>query len=202
MDFDLPPSRCSRPFDLHRRGGIISEGAVVLVMESLAHALGRGAFPWFEVLGCSSCGDHQGTEAGTGFAHTMAEAMANAGKQPRDIDYISAHGPSHPVIDRVETQMIKQVFGSRAHAIPVSSIKGVIGNPLAAAGPLQLVGAALGMHRKMVPPTANYEVPDPLCDLDYVPHHAYAMSTNHAMVNVHGLGGGNSSMVIGKVNGA
>ncbi len=201
-DFEIPPERCSRPFDLYRRGGIISEGAVVLVMENLAHAISRGATPLAEVLGCASGGDPQGSESGAGLCDSMAAALANAGKRPQDIGYISAHGPSHPVIDRVETQAIKQVFGSHARAMPVSSIKGIIGNPLAAAGPLQLAATVMGMQQNLVPPTANYEMPDPACDLDYVPNKPYARAYSCSMVNVHGLGGGNSSLVLAKVEGA
>lgn len=95
--------------------------------------------------------------------------------------------------------MIKKVFGKKAYQIPVSSIKGVTGNPLAAAGPLQIAACAMGMRDNAIPPTANYEYPDPECDLDYVPNHPYAMSVNRAIVNIHGLGGGNSTMVVEKV---
>ncbi len=198
-DFEIPPSRCSRPFDLHRRGGIIAEGAVVMVLENLAHALARGAEPLVEILGYAANGDDAGTESGAGLYDTMALAMANAGLRHDDIDYISAHGPSHPVIDRVETREIKRLFGTKARTIPVSSIKGVVGNPLAAAGPMQVMATALGMRHGLVPPTANYEVPDPACDLDYVPNQGYAVSFDTALVNVHGLGGGNTTMALAKV---
>lgn len=199
-DFDGPPERSSRPFDLHRQGGLISEGAGVVVLERLDHALGRGAFPWIEILGYGNTADDAGVEAGYGLRFAMAEALANAGLLPRDIEYINAHGPGHPVIDRVETAMIKSVFGSHAGRIPVSSIKGVIGNPLAASGPLQLAACAMAMQSQRVPPTANYETADPHCDLDYVPLKPYVMSFHRALLNMHGLGGGNSSLVVGKVN--
>lgn len=201
-DFDLPPAECSRPFDLHRQGGLISEGAAVLVLESLEHAIQRGAYPWLEVLGYGNTADDAATEAGAGFEHSMSEALANAGLLPMDIDYINAHGPSHPVIDWVETAMIKTVFGAHAGRIPVSSIKGVTGNPLSAAGPMQLAACAMAMRTQRIPPTANYDTPDPRCDLDYVPWRPYVMDARRALVNVHGLGGGNSSLIIAKVDSA
>ncbi len=201
-DFDLPPEQCSRPFDLYRKGGLISEGAGVVVLESLEHALQRDAFPWLEILGYGNTADDAGSEIGSGLQHSMTEALANAGFLPQDIDYINAHGPSHPVIDRVETAMIKSVFGRHAARFPVSSIKGVTGNPLAASGPLQLAACAMAMHEQRIPPTANYETADPHCDLDYVPRTPYVMSVRRAMLNMHGLGGGNSSLIVGKVDSA
>ncbi len=198
---DLPfaPSDASRPFDLHRRGGLISEGAGILVLENLDHALSRGAYPWLEIIGYGNSADDKNEEPGSGLEHSMTEALANAGLLPEDIDYINAHGPSNPVIDRVETAMIKKVFGRHAARIPVSSIKGVTGNPLAAAGPLQLAACAMGMRSHQVPPTANYNIPDPACDLDYVPNRPYFMDFRRALLNVHGLGGGNSSLIVTKV---
>lgn len=195
----ISPQTISRPFDLKRSGGIMAEGAAVFVMESLQHALARGAEPLVEVRGYSSVSDHNGCHAGEGLAETMKRALDNSGLYPDDIDYVCAHGPSDCVIDRVETAMIKKVFGKKAYQIPVSSIKGVTGNPLAAAGPLQIAACAMGMRDNAIPPTANYEYPDPECDLDYVPNHPYAMSVNRAIVNIHGLGGGNSTMVVEKV---
>ncbi len=201
-DFGVPPEQSSRPFDLHRKGGLISEGAGVVVLERLEHAVQRGAFPWLEILGHGNTADDAGAEAGCGLRHAMTEALANAGLLPRDIDYINAHGPSHPVIDRVETAMIKSVFGRHAWRVPVSSIKGVTGNPLAASGPLQLAACAMAMHSQRIPPTANYETADPHCDLDYVPRQPYVMSSRRAILNMHGLGGGNSSLIVGKVDSA
>ncbi|MCB1070437.1 MAG: beta-ketoacyl-[acyl-carrier-protein] synthase II, partial [Kiritimatiellae bacterium] len=121
---------------------------------------------------------------------------------PSDIDYICAHGPSDPLIDRIETAMIKKVFSRRAYHFPVSSIKGVTGNPLSAAGPLQVAACLLAMRDGRVPPTANYEVPDPWCDLDYVPNEPRSMDLHRALVNLHGLGGGNSSLIIEQVRSA
>jgi 3-oxoacyl-(acyl-carrier-protein) synthase len=129
----------------------------------------------------------------------MSEALANSAFRPTDLDYICAHGPSHPVIDQVETSMIKKVLHGHAYRIPVSSIKGVIGNPMSAAGPLQIAAVAMAIRHHMVPPTANFQDRDPDCDLDYVPNRPYAVSINRALVNVHGLGGGNSSLVVSRV---
>lgn len=196
------PATLSRPFDLNRQGGVMSEGAGMFVVESLGHALGRGATPLAWVRGFGSCGETSGSPAGVGLADSMAGALANSGLHPADIDYVCAHGPSDPVIDRTETAMIKQVFDRRARQIPVSSIKGVTGNPLSAAGPLQVAATLLAMRDGLVPPTAHYETPDPWCDLDYVPNRPYRMEVRRAMINLHGLGGGNSSLVLEKVRSA
>ena len=126
----------------------------------------------------------------------MTMALANAGRLPKDIDYICAHGPSDPVIDRVETAMIKDVLREHAYRVPVSSIKGVTGNPLAAAGPLQVAATAMGIRDGLAPPTANYETPDPSCDLDYVPNKPRRTKIRRALVNIHGMGGGNSTLLV------
>jgi minimal PKS ketosynthase (KS/KS alpha) len=191
------PAHASRPFDRDRDGGVLGEGAGVVVLESLAHARARGARPWIEICGGASCPDPAGSPAGTGLALSMEMALANACRAPADMDYICAHGPSHPVIDRTETAAIRRLFGRRADAVPVSSIKGVIGNPLAAAGPLQVIACALAMRHGLVPPTANYTTPDPACDLDYVPQ-ARRLDVRRALTNVHGVGGGNSTLVVAR----
>ena len=126
----------------------------------------------------------------------MRLALANACRQPGEVDYICAHGPGHPLLDRVETAMIKKVFGAHAYHIPVSSVKGSIGNPLSAAGPLQLIASALVLQHGLVPPTANYEFPDPECDLDYVPSRSRRARVRCVLINTHGVGGGNSSLVV------
>ncbi|MFT5126853.1 MAG: 3-oxoacyl-[acyl-carrier-protein] synthase II [Rhodothermales bacterium] len=190
------PERASRPFDRERDSGVISEGAGVLVLETLRHALARGARPYAEITGFSSCNDPEPGEHGAGLADSMRRAVANAGRRNSAVDYISAHGPGHPVLDRVETEMIKRTFGSRAYRLPVSSIKGAIGNPLAAAGPLQVIATARCLHEQVIPPTANLEVPDPECDLDYVASGPRRAKVSCALVNSHGVGGGNSSLVL------
>ena len=168
----------------------------MLVLESLEHALARGATPYLEITGFGSCGDDHDGDPACGLEHAMAMALANSGRLPEDIDYICAHGPSDPVIDRVETAMIKKTFGDHAYKMPVSSIKGVMGNPLAAAGPLQVAATCLAARDSLIPPTANYENPDPACDLDYVPKKPRKTQLRRALVNIHGMGGGNSSMVM------
>jgi len=200
----MPPleahmERCSRPFDRQRIGGILAEGGGMFIVERWEHAEARGIKPLAEILGYGNCADASGTPPGAGLARSMAVAISNSGLMPADIDYVCAHGPSDPVIDRVETEMIKQVMGQHAYRIPVSSIKGVTGNPLAGAGPLQVAACAQMFGQDTVSPTANYEEPDPDCDLDYVPNKPYAMSINRALINLHGLGGGNSSLVVQRV---
>ncbi|MEI8243907.1 MAG: beta-ketoacyl-[acyl-carrier-protein] synthase family protein, partial [bacterium] len=189
------PAHASRPFDRDRDGGVISEGAGILVIESLTHARARGVRPWLELCGGASRPDPLGSPDSTGMSDAMALALANACRRPEDIEYISAHGPSHPVIDREESAAIRKIFGTHADRIPVSSIKGVIGNPLAAAGPLQAIACALSLRHDLIPPTANYTTPDPACDLDYVPQ-ARRSRINCALINVHGMGGGNSCLVV------
>lgn len=189
------PQHASRPFDRDRDGGVVGEGAGILVLESLAHARARGARIWLELCGGASHPDTFGQLAAEGFGVCMSLAMANARVQAEAIDYICAHGPSDPVMDRMETAMIRNTFGRHAFRVPVSSIKGVTGNPLAAAGPLELITCALAMRDDTIPPTANYTVPDPECDLDYVPQ-ARRARIGHALINVHGMGGGNSSLIV------
>ncbi len=194
------PGRASRPFDQDRDTGVISEGAGVVILENLEHALARGAQPYMELTGYGVQVDDDPETPGSGLKCTMRAALANAGQAVSAVDYVCAHGPSHPVLDRVETAMIKEVFGRRAYSIPVSSIKGVLGNPLAAAGPIQVIACALAFRNGLVPPTANLETADPECDLDYVPGQARRARLQCAIVNAHGIGGGNSSMVLQKVS--
>lgn len=189
------PARASRPFDRERDGGVLAEGAGVLVIESLAHAQRRGATPLLELCGGASCLDPLGEPAATGMGEAVAQALADARLRAEEIEGVCAHGPSDPLIDRVETTQLRQVLGRHAYRVPVFSIKGVTGNPLAAAGPLQVIAAALAMRHATVPPTANYEHPDPDCDLDYVPQ-ARRNEIGSLLVNVHGMGGGNSVLVV------
>lgn len=193
------PERASAPFAVDRDSGVISEGAGILILELLDHALARGAHPYMEITGFATHMDTDLGVAGSGLELTMALALANAGRRADHVDYICAHGPGHPVMDRVETIMIKKVFGRRAYSVPISSIKGVIGNPLAAAGALQTIACALMVRRDVITPTANLHTPDPDCDLDYVPLRARHMRLDCALINAHGLGGGNSSLVVERV---
>lgn len=193
------PHKASRPFDLDRDAGVISEGSGIVILENLEHALARGATPYLEITGYGTSMDPAIDKPASGFECSMKLAIANAGKSIQDIDYICAHGPSHPILDAVETEMIKKVFGKQAYFIPVSSIKGVIGNPFAAAGPIQLIACSLAIKHNMIPPTANYEKPDPLCDLDYVPSYSRIANIECALMNVHGIGGANSTLIVEKL---
>jgi 3-oxoacyl-[acyl-carrier-protein] synthase II len=193
------PERASRPFDRDRDSGVISEGAGVLVLESLDHALGRGVDPYFEITGFGVQTDADPTVPGSGLGSTMIAALANANRGPDAVDYICAYGTGHPVFDKVELSMIKRAFGHRAQTVPISSIKGVTGNPLAAAGPLQLITSALCLRKNIIPPTANCDNLDRNCDLDIVRGRPRRAKLNCILLNVRGLGGGNSSMVVERV---
>lgn len=193
------PAKASRPFDLHRDGGVMAEAAGIVVIESLDSALARGRKPYLEIRGQGSCADADPRQPARGLMDSMLAAIANSGIRPSDVEHISAHGPSDPLLDRVETAMIKDVLGRWAYRIPVSSIKGVTGNPLGAAGPLQLAACALCMRDGLIPPTANYEAPDPQCDLDYAPGPPRRGHPRFALINNHGFGGSNSSMVVGRI---
>lgn len=193
------PGKASRPFDYDRDSGVISEGAGVVVLENLDHARRRGATALLEITGHASLIDMDSDFPSSGLEMTMQKALANAGKRPANVDYISAHGPGHPVMDRNETQMIKNVFGRHIQRIPVSSIKGVTGNPLAAGGAFQVVSCALAFRHNTIPPTANLEKPDPECDLDYVPLTPRRAELKTILINSHGLGGGNSTLIVERI---
>lgn len=193
------PATASRPFDLSRDSGVISEGAGVLILENLEHAQARGARTYVEISGYGTQRDLDVEQPASGLEFSMGLALANAGQGPDEIDYISAYGPGHPSLDAIEVAIIKRVFGRRAYLLPVSSIKGVTGNALAAGGPFQVIACALGVRDQLLPPTANYEVADPACDLDCVPNHARKARLNSALVNVRGLGGSASTMVLNRI---
>ena len=189
------PEQASRPFDLHRDGGLASEGAGICIFESLERATARKARIYAEVIGAGTSSDAPNSEHGSGLAISMKQAMDDAGLSPSRVQYINAHGPSDKAMDRVETDVIKDVFRAKAKDLMVSSIKGVTGNPLSAGGALQLAATALALHHRVIPPTANYEFPDPQCDLDYVPRQRH-VAVNFALVNSHGVGGGNVTLAI------
>lgn len=193
------PKRASRPFDLARDSGVISEGAGVLILENLERAEARGVRGYAELGGYGKQRDLNPERPGSGLEHSMKLALANTGYSAQNIDYISAYGPGHPVLDAAEVQIIKKVFGNRAYSIPVSSIKGVTGNAMAAGGPFQIIACALAIRDHLVPPTANYEVADPACDLDFVPNRSRKVRLNSTLVNVRGLGGGASTMVLTRI---
>ena len=183
------PETASRPFDLTRDSGVISEGAAVMVLENLERAQARGARIYLEITGFGKERDLDPAKPGSGLGQSMELALANSCTAKSDVDYISAYGPGHPVLDSAEIAVIKDVFGERAYSIPVSSIKGVTGNALAAGGPFQVVACALSIRDQIIAPTANYQTADPTCDLDLVPNRARKAKVNCAVVNVRGIGG-------------
>lgn len=193
------PEKASRPFDLLRDSGVLSEGACVMVLENLERAEARGARVYLEITSYGKQRDHDMEKPASGLEGSMQIALANGSTVPAQIDYISAYGPGHPVLDAIEVDVIKSVFGRHAYAIPITSIKGVTGNALAAGGPFQLAAAALSIRDQMIPPTANYEVPDPHCDLDFVTVCPRKAKIDRALVNVRGLGGSASTMLVNRV---
>jgi 3-oxoacyl-[acyl-carrier-protein] synthase II len=195
------PEKASRPFDLERDSGVISEGAGVFVLEDAERAAARGAKVYLEIHGYGKQRDLDPARPGSGLEDSMAIALANAACATSDIDYISAYGPSHPLLDVVEVNAIRKIFGERAYSVPVSSIKGVTGNPLAAGGPFQVAACALSFRDQIIPPTANYEVQDPNCDLDFVPNRPRKARVHRALVNVRGIGGSACTMVVSRPNG-
>ena len=196
------PEHASRPFDKERDGFVMGEGAGIVILESLEHALSRGASIRAELIGYGATDDAYHITApspdGQSAAQAMANALADGGVKPEDVDYINAHGTSTPLNDKVETLAIKKVFGDYAYKIPVSSNKSMIGHLLGAAGVVELIATILSMQREMVPPTINYEFPDPECDLDYVPNKARPKKINVALSNSLGFGGHNATLVVRK----
>jgi 3-oxoacyl-[acyl-carrier-protein] synthase II len=197
------PERASRPFDRTRSGYILSEGAGVVILETLERALSRSPRVYGEILGCSSTNDGYSIfdidPSGDGLYRAMKNALKEANISPAEVDYISAHAPSIVLTDQVETAAIKKTFGELAYQIPVSSIKSMIGQPLAAAGIFQLISCLLGFRDQIIPPTINYEFPDPHCDLDYVPNCARRSELKVNLINTHGFGGINASAVVGMI---
>jgi 3-oxoacyl-[acyl-carrier-protein] synthase II len=199
------PARASRPFDLDRDGFVLSEGAGILVLESLDHALARGARIYCELMGfgCSSDAGHitQPDEQGLGAARAMAGALADAGIEPTAVQYINAHGTSTPLGDRAETRAVKNVFGEHAYRLAISSTKSQLGHSLGASGGVELVVTVKALQDNIAPPTINLETPDPECDLDYVPNQPRPLQIDYAMSNSFGFGGHNASLVIGRYHG-
>jgi len=196
------PERASRPFDAQRDGFIIGEGAVILVLEGLDHAVHRDAPILAEVIGYGATADafHMVAPApeGEGAARSMRQALAQAGLQPTDVDYINAHGTSTPLNDIAETQAIKTVFGDYAYHIPISSTKSMVGHLLGAAGAIETVACIQAIRTGAIHPTINYEFPDPDCDLDYVPNQARQADVRIALTNSLGFGGHNATLVFAR----
>jgi 3-oxoacyl-[acyl-carrier-protein] synthase II len=193
------PQRASRPFDADRDGFVMADGAGVLVLEDLEHAVARGARIHAELVGYAATDDASHitlpAPGGRGAAGSMRLALADAGLTVEDVDYINAHGTSTGPNDRSETAAIKTVFEERAYAVPVSSTKSMTGHLLGAGGGIEAVACILSIKQGVIPPTINYEYPDPECDLDYVPNQARHVPVRTAMSNSFGFGGHNATLI-------
>jgi 3-oxoacyl-[acyl-carrier-protein] synthase II len=195
------PNKASRPFDRDRDGFLVSEGAAILVLERLEHALARGAKIYGEILGYSATADAYHITAprpdAIGATEAILSAIENAGLRPEDIDYINAHGTSTRLNDAAETTAIKQAFGDYAYEVAISSTKSVTGHLLGGAGALEAIFSLLAIRDGIIPPTINYENPDPECDLNYTPNQARPATLRYAISNSFGFGGHNSTLVLG-----
>ena len=198
------PTRASRPFDATRAGFVMGEGACVLVVEELEAARARGATAYAEVLGYGNSNDAhhmaQPEPDASGVAQMMRRALDSAAVAPERVGYINAHGTSTPLGDAAETRAIKKVFGPHAYELAVSSTKSVMGHCFGAAGAIEAMMCVLALHEGVLPPTINYRVPDPECDLDYVPNEARRAHIEVALSNAMGLGGHNACVVLGRVD--
>jgi 3-oxoacyl-[acyl-carrier-protein] synthase II len=196
------PEKASRPFDAQRDGFVPAEGSVIMVLESLEHALSRGAAILAELagFGCTADAGHlvQPEETGSAAARAMKLALNDAGVSLDQVDYINAHGTSTPLNDAVETVAIKRLFGDLAYQIPISSTKSMIGHSLGASGSLEAAACVKTITQGMIHPTINYEVPDPDCDLDYVPNQARKKDVKVVLSNAFGFGGQNACLVFKK----
>ncbi len=196
------PQRASRPFDKGRDGFLMGEGSAVLILESLEHAQARGANILCEFSGYGTSDDAHHISApaenGAGAAISMQLALQNANLKPEDISYINAHGTSTYLNDKSETAAIKTVFGEQAYKTPVSSTKSMTGHLLGASGALEGIISALAIVSNTLPPTINYETPDPVCDLDYVPNQPRKTTVNNVMSNSFGFGGHNATLIMSR----
>ena len=193
------PHRASRPFDAQRDGFVVGEGAGVLILESLEFAQKRGAKIIAEIVGYGMSGDAyhitQPAEGGDGGYRVAMAAIKDAKITPNDVSYVNAHGTSTPIGDAIETAALKRVFGERAKTVPISSTKSMTGHLLGGAGGLEAGISVLALRDQILPPTANYENPDPACDLDYIPNHSRKAQVHYALSNSFGFGGTNASLI-------
>ena len=201
---DGDAAKAARPFDARREGFVMAEGAAVFVLEELEAARARGARVYAEVLGYGASNDahhmlQPDPESG-GVVSMMRAALDRAGVHPNQVDYINAHGTGTPLGDLAETQAIKEVFGDHAYELAVSSTKSMLGHMFGAAGAIEAMACVLAIHEGVLPPTINYEEPDPDCDLDYVPNEAREAHVRVALSNAMGLGGHNGCVLIGRVD--
>jgi 3-oxoacyl-[acyl-carrier-protein] synthase II len=199
------PEKASRPFDAGRDGFVCGEGAGIVVLESLEHAVRRDARIYAEVVGYGMTGDAHHMTApdpdGDGATRAMQLALKEAGVEPAAVGYINAHGTSTPYNDKFETIAIKRVFGDHARKLAVSSTKSMTGHLLGAAGGIEAIATTLALHHGLLPPTINYETPDPECDLDYVPNQARKVDVEYALSNAFGFGGTNATLLFRRYRG-
>jgi 3-oxoacyl-[acyl-carrier-protein] synthase II len=196
------PERACRPFDRDRDGFVFSEGSATLILEELEHARARGAHIYAEVLGHASSSDAfhvaQPDPEGAGAFRAMKWTLEDAGLQPKDVQYINAHGPGTPISDPTETMAIKNLLGAHAYNVPVNSTKSMIGHAMGGAGAVEAMVCALTIQDGIIHPTLNHENPDPACDLDYVPGEARHVQVETALSNSFGLGGQNACLLLGR----
>ncbi|MBU0671732.1 MAG: beta-ketoacyl-[acyl-carrier-protein] synthase II, partial [Candidatus Margulisbacteria bacterium] len=196
------PEVASRPFDKTRDGFVMGEGSGIVILEELEYAKARGANIYAEVIGYGMSGDASHitapAPAGEGAVRAIRAALKDANLKPEQIDYINAHGTSTALNDKYETMAIKTVFGEKAKQIPISSNKSMIGHLLGATGAVELIASILTINMGIIPPTINYQTPDPECDLDYVPNQARKQNVDIAMSNSFGFGGHNAILIVKK----
>jgi len=199
------PERASRPFDAQRDGFVVGEGSGILILEALELAQRRGAKILAEIVGYGMSGDAyhitQPSENGDGAYRVMRAAMRDAGIEPSQVNYVNAHGTSTPLGDSIETMAMKRAFGDYAKKIAVSSTKSMTGHLLGGAGGLEAGISVLALRDQILPPTINYENPDPACDLDYIPNHARKAEVEYALSNSFGFGGTNAALLFRRWDG-
>ena len=199
------PEKASRPYDYLRDGLVIAEGAATLVLEDLEFAIDRGAHIYAEVLGHGGASEainmRKGDLTGKVMGAAISKALNSARLSPSDIDHINAHGSSLPDYDICDSNAFKEALGKHAYGVPISSIKSMIGQPVSAAGTIQAAAACLSIQHQIVPPTINQEVPDPQCDLDYVPNRSRVARVRRVLINGHSFGGSVAALVLGQPDG-